>query len=462
MKSLFTYLLIISFFTSFSQSFTESLIYNNQEGGVQRSIATADFDGDGLQDVLMAGSSPNVFWVKNLGNNQFGVKQTIFDDEIFGERAKPIDINNDGLMDIAAACSFSNVIVTILSNGDGTFENAVVLENQLEPLTDLKIFDIDNDGFDDISYSTYSSSNQVGKIYWNKNDGNGGFLSRAVIAPNSLETFNIEFADIDGDDLFDLISLSHWDDKFVWFKNMDNGNFSSEIEVRPLGESLGERALYTEDMDADGDIDLLTYVSPDIVIYNNDGSGNFTTSTISISSFSWGLIARDFDQDGHMDIFSGAGDTDEAIVIYGEGNGSYQMEEKLAQNIGNIIDLWITDMDDDGVQDVLTASALHDGFSLFTNNYNGPLSIDRTEQKIEVNIYPNPTSSEITINSLDLNEVRTIEIINTDGHRVLAQSTNTTDAIVLSLKKLPKGYYAVILKDWHGNIVSKKKVIKTR
>jgi len=236
MKLIFTSLFISLLFALSAQSLENGiLIYNNTDEGVQNSIAAADFDNDGLKDVLMGGSSPNVFWVKNLGNNQFGPKITVFDDEIFGEAAKPIDFNKDGNMDIAAACSFSNVVVLIQGNGDGTFQDAVFLETDLEPLSDLKIFDIDVDGFDDISYSTYSSTDKIGKVYWNRNNGSGGFLSRQVIAPEALEVNNIEFADLDGDELPDLISKSKWDDKFEWFKNMDNGSFSNAIEEFFLG-----------------------------------------------------------------------------------------------------------------------------------------------------------------------------------------------------------------------------------
>lgn len=263
----------------FAQTFDkEILVYFNTDGGTENSIAAADFDNDGLKDVLMAGSSPNVFWVKNLGNNKFGPKITLFDDEIFGERAKPIDINNDGNMDVAAACSFSNVIIMILGNGNGTFQEAVVIESGLEPLEDLLIFDIDLDGFDDITFSTYSASDKIGRVYWMKNNSNGGFFSRKIIAPNALSTNNIVFADLDNDQLPDLVSKSLWNDKFTWFKNLGNGNFSQEIEVRAPLVSYGSRPLFALDIDYDNDIDLLSYDNENISLYTNDGSGKFELS----------------------------------------------------------------------------------------------------------------------------------------------------------------------------------------
>lgn len=464
MKSFITTFILFSSFSLYSQSFDPSLlVYYNSDEGVQNSIAAVDFDNDGLKDILMSGSSPNVFWIKNLGGNQFGTKDTIFDDEIFGERARPMDINNDGNMDIIAACSFSNVIITILGNGDGTFQDAIVIEDSLEPLTDLKIFDVNVDGFDDISFSTYSSTDKIGKVYWSQNNGTGGFMPRVVIAPDALDTENIEYGDLDGDNLPDLISKSAWDDKFTWFKNLGDGNFSNEIEVRPPLTSLGSRPLFLADIDADGDNDLLAYESPTISLYINDGNGDFELKTTPLSSYAWSISARDFDQDGHVDIFCGGGENESAIVLYNNGDGTFQDETILDSGVGQIKDIWITDMDDDGVQDILTASSLFYGYLLFINSYDGPLSnIELDDNSLNVVLYPNPASEKITFSSTDNSIINIVEIYDINGTKLLTHKANLNESESISLNHLPNGLYAAIFKDFEGRIIAKKKISKLK
>lgn len=459
MKLHFLVLFILGFSELFAQTFDkEILVYFNTDGGTENSIAAADFDNDGLKDVLMAGSSPNVFWVKNLGNNKFGPKITLFDDEIFGERAKPIDINNDGNMDVSAACSFSNVIIMILGNGNGTFQEAVVIESGLEPLEDLLIFDIDLDGFDDIAFSTYSASDKIGRVYWMKNNSNGGFFSRKIIAPNALSTNNIVFADLDNDQLPDLVSKSLWNDKFTWFKNLGNGNFSQEIEVRAPLVSYGSRPLFALDIDYDNDIDLLSYDNENISLYTNDGSGKFELSYIETTSFAWGIAAADFDHDGDIDIFCGSGEDELAIILHGNGDGTYQDEKILAKDIGQITDICIADMDNDEIDDVLTVSALYNGYLLFINNYDGPVLSTENSQKVEINIFPNPTADQVFINCLEP-IISKIEVVDISGKRILSQSAEDVKHTEISLASLNKGYYVLIVKDKIGNIVSKHKLV---
>jgi hypothetical protein len=459
MKLHFLVLFILGFSELFAQTFDkEILVYFNTDGGTENSIAAADFDNDGLKDVLMAGSSPNVFWVRNLGNNKFGPKITLYDDEIFGESAKPIDINNDGNIDVAAACSYSNVIVTLLGNGNGTFQEPMIIDGVSEPLEDLQIFDIDLDGYDDIAYSTYTPTDKIGKIYWLKNDGNGGFFYKKVIAPKAFGTDNIVFADLDNDNLPDLISKSFWDDKFTWFKNLGNGNFTEEIVIRSPLSSLGSHPLFAVNIDNDNDIDLLSYDNENISLYTNDGSGKFLISYIETTSFAWGIAASDFDHDGDIDIFCGSGEDELAVILHGNGDGTYQNEKVLANDIGQITGICISDMDNDGIDDVLTVSALYNGYLLFINNYDGPVLSTENSQKVEINIFPNPTADQIFINCLEP-IISKIEVVDISGKRILTQSEEDVKHTEISLASLNKGYYVLIVKDKIGNIVSKHKLV---
>ena len=459
MKLIFFILLSVVQISLFAQTFSTKQIYFNEGGGTQGGIDAVDFDNDGLKDILMASANPNVFWVKNLGNNTFGPKIELFDEEIFGERARAIDINKDGNMDIAAICSFSNVVITIMGNGDGTFKNAVVLEQIPEPMTDLLVYDVNRDGFDDLIYSTYSASDDIGKIYWNKNDGNGSFLSRRTIIDEVLDVHNLLFADLNGDQLPDLIVKTKWEDKFLWCKNEGNDNFSLGIELRQPILSLGGQVVDAKDIDKDGDIDLITYENDDLAIYVNDGVGNFTSRVVPCSSWMWDFAVSDFNHDGNMDIFTGHGTNKGAVILYGKDDGTFREEISLATNIGQITDIKIVDMDNDGVQDVVTASSLYDGYLLFINEYNGPTINTANPQNDVVKMYPNPTTDFLIIESKD-QTISFVEIYNIHGQKITERQVENTHKIEFSISDLVTGTYAVIIKDSFGRIISKQKIVK--
>jgi hypothetical protein len=194
-------------------------------------------------------------------------------------------------------------------------------------------------------------------------------------------------------------------------------------------------------------------------LYSNDGNGNFTESSIEVSSWAWGITARDFDQDGDIDIFCGSGGDKSAIILHSNGDGTFQDEQVVATEIGQIIDLWVTDMDGDNVQDVLTASSLYDGYLLFINEYDGPLSSENLGDALKVQVYPNPTTDRISITAKSP-LISSIEIIDITGNTLIVKNIDNSQSENLSLKELNSGYYAIVIKDSKGNILSKHKIIK--
>ncbi len=88
---------------------------------------------------------------------------------------------------------------------------------------------------------------------------------------------------------------------------------------------------------------------------------------------------------------------------------------------------------------------------------NSPL-VTSTEdfEKIEFNIYPNPTSENLNIKSDLKNKI--IEIYQNDKLIQSTQSTNQNTQI--SLSKLSLGLYVVVIRDMNNKIITTKKVVK--
>mmetsp|Transcript_75108 Transcript_75108/g.213620 ORF Transcript_75108/g.213620 Transcript_75108/m.213620 type:complete len:171 (+) Transcript_75108:367-879(+) len=113
--------------------------------------------------------------------------------------------------------------------------------------------------------------------------------------------------DIDGDGDLDVVSASYYDYTIWWHENLD-GSGSSWTTHTISVETSWCRTVYAQDVDGDGDMDVLAALMSDnaIVWYENDGSGGgWTKHTITSSaSDAYAVFAIDLDGDGDMDVLS--------------------------------------------------------------------------------------------------------------------------------------------------------------
>jgi len=78
-----------------------------------------------------------------------------------------------------------------------------------------------------------------------------------------------------------------------------------------------------------------------------------------------------------------------------------------------------------------------------------------TEEKLKVNVFPNPASDILNISGLIKNAK--IEIVNLLGVKVLEQETiSETDHLKLDLSSLKQGIYFLIIRE--GNAIQMKKI----
>jgi hypothetical protein len=126
-------------------------------------------------------------------------------------------------------------------------------------------------------------------------------------------------ADMDADGDVDLVSASFHDDKIAWHENTDaKGRFGRQQII--TAQADGATSVATADVDGDGDLDVLSASEADhkIAWYDNtDGKGNFgpqqviTVQAMGASS----VAAADMDDDGDIDVLS-ASELDHKIAWY--------------------------------------------------------------------------------------------------------------------------------------------------
>ncbi len=169
-------------------------------------------------------------------------------------------------------------------------------------------------------------------------------------------------ADIDGDGDIDVLSASYYDNKIAWYENLDGqGTFGNQIVIST--EAIGARAIFAEDIDGDGDIDVVSGsgdpTEGKVSWYENvDGIGSFglehivNDSVITIDAVS----VADIDGDGDMDVLSGGG-FNSPLGWYENLNSQGQFGPlRTIANSGIDNSVYAVDIDNDGDLDVVSNS----------------------------------------------------------------------------------------------------------
>jgi len=134
----------------------------------------------------------------------------------------------------------------------------------------------------------------------------------------------------------------------------DTPTFSSTAIDNDLSGAFG---VVIRDLDFDGDMDIIAtgLDGDDVNWYENDGSENFTERTIDADlDGALGLVVNDLDGDGDMDVFVTAFQGDD--VVWYENNGSQSFTKAVIDaNLTTAYGLDVQDLDGDGDMDVIAA-----------------------------------------------------------------------------------------------------------
>ena len=176
----------------------------------------------------------------------------------------------------------------------------------------IEYADLDGDRLEDIILCEFG--NTAGKFSWLKNTGNNTYQQKVLRGlPGAIRS---EVIDADSDGLLDLVVLMAQGDEGIFiYYNKGNGNFQ-EQRVLQFSPSFGSNYFELADVNNDGFPDVLATNGDNgdypailkpyhgIRIYMNDGKYNFKESIFLPVNGSSKAIARDFDRDGDLDIAS--------------------------------------------------------------------------------------------------------------------------------------------------------------
>lgn len=258
----------------------------------------ADFNGDHFQDAVCE----NVVYF-NDGEGEF--KETVeIPSDFEMPYAKPVDIDNDGDIDIISADQDSDRI--FINDGTGEFADSGIVPGGWSQCR-YAVGDINADNFNDIYVAIPHTSppnmrNTKDRIWLGS--GSGLFTEKSNDIPDG-ESRDVIMSDFNGDGSPDLFIADGLASARLLF-NDGSGNFTNSDQK--INTGFHAAAAKTADFNNDGSLDIIVANGKPLdngqpnTVWLNDGNGNFTDSNLALgSSNSMQLALSDLDCDGDID-----------------------------------------------------------------------------------------------------------------------------------------------------------------
>jgi len=274
-------------------SWTEHTVDGDFDGAL--SVYSEDINGDGDMDILGAARfAYDITWWENLDGIGTSWSEHTVDDDF--ENACSVysdDIDSDGDMDILGAANYANDITWWEnSNGLGTSWIEHTVDGNFGSAWCVYSEDINGDGDIDILGAAWGDDDIT---WWENLDGLGTSWTEHNIESNFNSAMSVYSQDIDGDGDMDVLGVATEDDDITWWENL-NGLGTSWTEHTVDGNFDGASSVYSEDINGDGDMDILgaAYDDDDITwwdINNYSACGELVSSILNLGNDpDWGAI----------------------------------------------------------------------------------------------------------------------------------------------------------------------------
>ena len=319
------------------------------------SVAVGDFNGDGKQDLAVTNfSSHNVTIL--LGNGNGGFSPAIGSPVSAVNNPRPVvvgDFNGDGKQDLAVA-GRDDTLIILLGNGGGGFSPALVSPINVGSGPDsMMVGDFNGDSKQDLAVVNNNSHN-VAILLGN---GSGG-LNTATGSPISVGTdpYSVAMGDFNGDGKQDLAVTNINSKNVTILLGNGNGTFSPAAGS-PVGVGTRIYSIAASDFNGDNHQDLaVTHPdSSNVTILLGNGSGGFSFAPGSPFGGGGGpssVAVGDFNGDGKQDLVM-----PNSAILLGDGSGGFSPAPGSPfGGAGTPLSVVVGDFNGDGKQDLATAN----------------------------------------------------------------------------------------------------------
>ncbi len=284
-------------------------------------VAIGDFNSDGINDIATAGvyaiANDKVTVLLGVGAGSFGPATTFSTGESGAHSSIAIaDFNKDGGQDLAVANS-KNDISILLGTGTGSFGTAATFPTESNP-SSVTVGDFNGDGNPDMAVAN-SGGNTVSILL---GTGTGSFGSPTNY-PVGLTPRSVAVGEFNGDGIPDLAVANSGGNTVSILLGTGTGSFGLAANFT-VGN--GPSSLAIGDFNNDGKLDISTanYNSASVSVLLGTGTGSFGSATNFAVGSPFYLAIGDLNGDGSLDIaVANGGGSPEFSIFLGDGSGSF-------------------------------------------------------------------------------------------------------------------------------------------
>lgn len=340
--------------TDFSRTITGSQLY-----AIGAYPGDVDLDGD--IDILAASSVDNqVLWWENLDGVASTWASHQIDSDLGGAwGAVCADIDQDGDNDVFGSAMGDGVVIWWENtDGSGLSWDIHFIDDNLAGAKAICALDLNGDGLTDVAAAAKTDN----MVAWYENPGTGSDWVKTVIVSDYSGANSVFPADFDGDGDMDMLSAAKGDKAVRWYENTDGlgGAWAEHSVVEDLDYA---RTAEAADFDGDGDIDVvgtggISKASGRVCWWENtDGSGTAWAEHSINEDFQgpYTVLQYDMDGDGDLDILSGSL-TFNAVYWWENPGSTGEWDEHLLCNYFAPRTVSVADLDGDGDPEVFAGS----------------------------------------------------------------------------------------------------------
>ncbi len=298
-------------------------------------LATGDFNGDGSVDLAVANSNDGTATIL-LGNGDGTFAQAANSPVAAGEQPRSIateDFNGDGIADLAMANFGDGTVTILLGNGDGTFRDAAG-----SPVTagttpySVAAGDFNGDGTPDLAVANGGADTVT--ILLGNGDGKFTQASGSPSTPGFAPTF-VAVGDFNGDGRADLAVANNGNNTVTILLGNRDGTFTQAANS-PMKVGTSPYSIVVGDFNGDGIPDLAaanacgngptcaaSSYKGTVTILLGNGDGTFTAASkgpAPVGTWPISIAAGDFNGDGIPDL---------AVTNYSSGTVSVLLTQLI-------------------------------------------------------------------------------------------------------------------------------------
>jgi hypothetical protein len=288
---------------------------------------SADFNGDGMLDVVVAGGGGLVllYGLPNGGltlSTQYDDGRNALDGPVVAA-----DVNGDGRPDVI--CAGTQGIDVLLNVDGGLSPHKSLISTETIFIVALAVGDLNQDGIPDIVEGQAGSDGYIVQLFLGLGGGafSAGFRVADLSQPEQLSQFaTLLLADLNQDGFPDIVAAASGESQLSVLLHEGDGGYQASAYSFPEGVTA---AVLPRPGSAP---DLVVGQGEDAQILVNAGDGSFSEgATFSLPNGTSFFAVADFNGDCLPDIAAGGyGEASEgASVLFGLADGGFELPESL-------------------------------------------------------------------------------------------------------------------------------------